>query len=267
MTKPLSVLFQDYRFDTRGRLVPSDSPEDNQYRTRSLNDTIRDSTKFPGSINDDTSIQLDLIDELVTIFRRAGMRFWLRGGWAIDFMLGRVTRSHSDVDLVTWKRHSSRIPDMLVALNFELSRDLGVQMDFHKSGQTISIVFISKDKEGHIFTPGIPEFRGSSSDSAHLSATVCWASIRNRDCILYPGAGTFVLIRPAQTFYERIIPEWVWYPKALSLRRHSLNSVSCLVVSPVQLLEEKKGYERGTGRPPRSKDIQSMSVLQMLIQD
>ena len=29
-------------------------------------------------------------------------------------------------------------------------------------------------------------------------------SIRNRDCILYPGAGTFVLIRPAQTFYERI---------------------------------------------------------------
>ena len=175
MTKPLSVLFQDYRFDTRGRLVPSDSPEDNQYRTRSLNDTIRDSTKFPGSINDDTSIQLDLIDELVTIFRRAGMRFWLRGGWAIDFMLGRVTRSHSDVDLVTWKRHSSRIPDMLVALNFELSRDLGVQMDFHKSGQTISIVFISKDKEGHIFTPGIPE--------------------------------------------------WVWYPKALSLRRHSLTRI------------------------------------------
>ena len=37
-----------------------------------------------------------------------------------------------------------------------------------------------------------------------MSATVCWGSIRNRDCILYPGVGTFVLIRPAQTFYERI---------------------------------------------------------------
>ena len=33
---------------------------------------------------------------------------------------------------------------------------------------------------------------------------VCWGSIRNRDCILHPGVGTFVLIRPAQTFYERI---------------------------------------------------------------
>ena len=29
-------------------------------------------------------------------------------------------------------------------------------------------------------------------------------STRNRDCILYPGKGTVVLIRPAQTFYERI---------------------------------------------------------------
>ena len=30
------------------------------------------------------------------------------------------------------------------------------------------------------------------------------ASIRNRGCILYAGLGTFVLIRLAQTFYERI---------------------------------------------------------------
>ena len=37
-----------------------------------------------------------------------------------------------------------------------------------------------------------------------MRATVCWGSIRNRDCILYPGAGTVVKIRPAQTFYERI---------------------------------------------------------------
>ena len=38
-----------------------------------------------------------------------------------------------------------------------------------------------------------------------MSATVCWGSIRTRGCILYPGAGTVVLIRPASTFYERII--------------------------------------------------------------
>ena len=60
---------------------------------------------------------------------------------------------------------------------------------------------------GIVIKQGFPRknpFRGSSSDLAHLSATVCWASIRNRDCIWYPGVGTVVLIRPAQTFYERI---------------------------------------------------------------
>ena len=35
-------------------------------------------------------------------------------------------------------------------------------------------------------------------------AASCWGSTRNRDCILYPGKGTVVLIRPAQIFYERI---------------------------------------------------------------
>ena len=48
-------------------------------------------------------------------------------------------------------------------------------------------------------------FEEGSSALAHVSATVCWGSTRNRDCILYPGKGTVVLIRPAQTFYERIM--------------------------------------------------------------
>ena len=43
-----------------------------------------------------------------------------------------------------------------------------------------------------------------------MSATVCWGRTRNRDCILYPGKGTVVLIRPAQTFYERIILLFLW---------------------------------------------------------
>ena len=49
-----------------------------------------------------------------------------------------------------------------------------------------------------------------------MSATVCWGRTRNRDCILYPGKGTVVLIRPTQTFYERInlaagldVPTWL----------------------------------------------------------
>ena len=36
--------------------------------------------------------------------------------------------------------------------------------------------------------------------------------MRNRDCILYPGVGTFVLIQPTQTFYERINDDYYGGP-------------------------------------------------------
>ncbi|MDI7742960.1 hypothetical protein QMK38_13235 [Lysinibacillus fusiformis] len=30
------------------------------------------------------------------------MKFWLQGSRAIDFLLGKVTCLHDDIDLVTW---------------------------------------------------------------------------------------------------------------------------------------------------------------------
>ena len=65
-----------------------------------------------------------------------------------------------------------------------------------------------------------------------MSATVCWGSTRNRDCILYPGKGTVVLIRPAQTFYERInlgnFLRRLCLPKAV--RHWSLRSVQVKLI-------------------------------------
>jgi hypothetical protein len=54
-------------------------------------------------------LQLELIEEIGSLLDRAAIRFWLRGGWALDFHLGRATRRHADVDLVTWLRHRARI--------------------------------------------------------------------------------------------------------------------------------------------------------------
>ena len=57
-----------------------------------------------------------------------------------------------------------------------------------------------------------------------MSATVCWGRTRNRDCILYPGKGTVVLIRPAQTFYERIkLASW--------LAEHAVRSEKQLLIT------------------------------------
>ena len=56
--------------------------------------------------------------------------------------------------------------------------------------------------------------------------------MRNRDCILYPGVGTFVLIQPTQTFYERInlgnFLRRLCLPKAV--RHWSLRSVQVKLI-------------------------------------
>src|SRR5918997_1486664 len=65
-----------------------------------------------------TETQLSLIRELADLLGKAHLRFWLRGGWALDFHAGRVTRPHKDVDLITWTRHRARLrrPDRHAAV-------------------------------------------------------------------------------------------------------------------------------------------------------
>ncbi len=43
--------------------------------------------------------QLELIEEFALLAADAGIECWLRGGWALDFLVGRITRSHEDIDL------------------------------------------------------------------------------------------------------------------------------------------------------------------------
>jgi serine/threonine-protein kinase len=65
-----------------------------------------------------TETQLSLIRELADLLGKAHLRFWLRGGWAVDFLLGEITRRHSDIDLVTWLRHRQRIRRTLLDAGF-----------------------------------------------------------------------------------------------------------------------------------------------------
>jgi hypothetical protein len=45
--------------------------------------------------------QLKVLSEISRISEEIGFTFWLRGGWAIDFLLGKITRQHDDIDLIT----------------------------------------------------------------------------------------------------------------------------------------------------------------------
>lgn len=160
-------------------------------------------------------IQLGVLKQLDALLSSWHIRFWLRGGWALDFLLGRITRPHDDLDLVIWARHRERARDRLIGAGFRLTHETDVQVDFDKDDQEISFVFLARNGEGKIVARGIPE--------------------------------------------------WAWRSDALPLRRLFLQGVSARIVNPQQLLDEKEGYERGTGRLPRSKDLDSMRSLRRLI--
>jgi hypothetical protein len=162
-----------------------------------------------------TQAQIEVIQELGARLSALRVRFWLRGGWAVDFMLGRITRSHDDVDVVVWHRHRRRVHQALSAAGFSLLRDTDTQTDYRARGQVVSLCYLERDDKGRIVTQGIPV--------------------------------------------------WLWLDGALGRRLLHLAGMSAYVVGPRQLLWEKESYEQGTGRPPRPKDLQSMSTLRAII--
>lgn len=102
-----------------------------------------------------TRAQFTLISEIASLCRLARIRFWLRGGWALDFLIGHVTRSHSDIDLVTWTRHAGRIESMLLGAGYEVATVTEqAAIHFSKAGQDVGVAFIKRDDAGRFVTPG-----------------------------------------------------------------------------------------------------------------
>jgi hypothetical protein len=46
--------------------------------------------------------RMRLIGDVLAIATGLGVPVWLRGGWAMDFFLGQVTRDHVDIDWFAW---------------------------------------------------------------------------------------------------------------------------------------------------------------------
>jgi hypothetical protein len=60
-----------------------------------------------------TRRQLAALADLARLFERAGIEYWLFGGWAVDFYAGRITRNHDDVDVAIWHADLPRIVEVL----------------------------------------------------------------------------------------------------------------------------------------------------------
>jgi Aminoglycoside-2''-adenylyltransferase len=59
------------------------------------------------------AVQLATISWLHTLFTEHHVDYWLFGGWAVDFHVGRVTRYHEDIDVAVWRADVDRIQILL----------------------------------------------------------------------------------------------------------------------------------------------------------
>jgi len=78
------------------------------------------------------------------------------GGWAVDFHLGRVTRPHSDIDLILNLEDRWGLRHLLVQEAVVVTRtdEAGGIEWFERDDERIEITYIMKSNDGSLVTPG-----------------------------------------------------------------------------------------------------------------
>ena len=103
-------------------------------------------------------LQLALIGEFSQIAGSREIPFWLRGGWAMDFFLGRVTRPHEDVDLFARACDAARLVEALTAQGFAESPGPPPerQRNLVRDGVEFHITLLERAPSGEVFTAAAP---------------------------------------------------------------------------------------------------------------
>ena len=86
--------------------------------------------------------------ELCDALAGAGIRYWVVGGWGVDALLGRETRSHKDLDLLVLIEDLPRLRRMFAWLGFELSFAWEESRSMETEGETWPTAFVATDASG-----------------------------------------------------------------------------------------------------------------------
>jgi hypothetical protein len=83
-----------------------------------------------------------------------GIDYWLFGGWAVDFHVGRVTRDHADVDVAVWAGDLHRIGALLEAEGWIHAPVPGEDgyTGYERRGTRLELALLARDEEG-VHTP------------------------------------------------------------------------------------------------------------------
>lgn len=102
--------------------------------------------------------QLRQIAEALDTARGLRVPLWLRGGWAVDFFLGAVTRDHGDIDWFVWADDAGVLTEGLLRRGYRPvpGPPPGLQVDFAKDGLESSFTFLARDAAGRVVVAGGP---------------------------------------------------------------------------------------------------------------
>ncbi|WP_328623489.1 nucleotidyltransferase domain-containing protein [Streptomyces sp. NBC_00354] len=102
--------------------------------------------------------QLRLIAEIVQVAGALEVEVWLRGGWAMDFFLGEVTRDHEDIDWFAWTDNAGALAEGLLLHGYQPipGPPPDLQLDFAKDGLDNSFTFLDRDMAGRVVVAGGP---------------------------------------------------------------------------------------------------------------
>jgi len=148
-----------------------------------------------------TRAQLAAVAEVADVAGEIAVNVWLRGGWAIDFYLGQVTRRHDDVDWFAW---NDDLPRLVAALTRGGWREIGThpieqQRDLVRSDVELGFACLARGADEGVEVGGGPY------------AGAAWPA-RMLDDALLGAVGTvqcLVIAPAAQIEIKRMMPVWV----------------------------------------------------------
>lgn len=113
-------------------------------------------------LDEQTELQLKALSEISKISKSLEIDFWLRGGWALDFLLGKITRPHDDIDLVTWIQNREQLEKKLLQAGYEQipvkEEFRNRQSDFRKGTVDVTFIYLTHSADGNLILNQLPEW-------------------------------------------------------------------------------------------------------------
>jgi len=119
-------------------------------------------------LDSDAFAQLRALDVVVRALDEIDARYWLYGGWAVDFHAGSLTRHHDDLDLAIWLDDLPRIASRLGNEGWvhRPSPDDDGGTGYVRGDVRLELTYLVRSEDGAIYTPHQGGRRGRWSDEA-----------------------------------------------------------------------------------------------------